>query len=120
MKPSFSPFGDLKAPLQLVHPKANVEMLGHLPCWLDPADPRPAREQLDAHYRKYGGWRPSPEGRWRVGEGGAFLEPLDYPSDPIRPLLATMKLRDEEVRFYHGAWTMIVQPDGSYEIARMD
>jgi hypothetical protein len=29
-------------------------------------------------------------------------------------------LRDEEIRFYDYSWLAIVQPDGSFEVARVD
>lgn len=120
MSVSFSPFGDVLLPLELVHPKANVEMLGHLPCWLDPADPAPAVEQFDRHYRRFGGWREL--GGWlMIGEGqDCRLKPAAYPDDPERPLLAKMKLRDETVLFFHGAYTAVQQVDGKLVIARMD
>ena len=36
-----------------------TEQLGMLPYFIDPNDPRPAREQLDANYQHGGGWVPS-------------------------------------------------------------
>jgi hypothetical protein len=119
-RPSFSPFGDIKAPLELVHPQANVEMLGYLPCWLDPTEPAGAVEQFDRHYRKFGGWRES-TGWAMIGEGQQCrLKPVAYPTDPERPLLAKMQLRDETVLFFHGGYTGVQRPDGSLSIARLD
>lgn len=117
---SFSPYGDILLPLELVHPQATPEMLGYLPCWLDPADPLCAVEQFDRHYRRFGGWREVP-GWQMIGEGRTcYLQCVTYPSDPIRPLLAKMQLRDETVLFFHGAYTAVQQADGSLSIARMD
>lgn len=103
----------IRVTIELVHPRATVEMLGYLPFFLDPADPRPAREQFDDHYGRYGGWSPM---------NGWVLRDIDiiYPGDPPRPILAKCKLRDETILFCGGAWTVIVQPDGQYEVARMD
>lgn len=117
---SFSPFGDLLLPVELVHPQANVAMLGHLPCWLDPADASCAVQQFDEHYRRFGGWR-EVIGWAMIGKGqDCRLKAVAYPSDPERPLLAKMQLRDETVLFFTGGYTAVQQPDGSLSIARMD
>lgn len=96
----------------LKHPQATFEMLGFIPSFLDDNDPRPAKEQFNANY--VGGWNPFP---------GFTMQPdgtLSYPSDPPTRLLAETKLRDEIIRFYEYAWVAIIQPDGSFEISRMD
>ena len=95
------------------HPKADLDMLGYLPSMLNEADPRSAREQIDANYNHGGGWQPF-KGHTMLANG------LAYPDDPVMPLLFETKLRDEIIRFYDCAWLAIVQPDGSYEIARVD
>jgi hypothetical protein len=94
------------------HPRAHVDMLGYIPGFLSENDPRPAREQIDFNYR-YGGWQPMP-GFTMVPNG------LAYVGDPTMRLLFETKLRDETIRFYEGEWLAIIQPDGSYEVARMD
>lgn len=98
---------------KMMHRDARPEHLGYLVNFLDERDSRPAREQLDANYRHGGGWRPF-EGFTMVDSG------LAYPGDPVMVLIAEARLRDEIVRFYQHSWVAIVQPDGSYEIARMD
>jgi hypothetical protein len=91
------------------HPRAVPEMLGYLPGMLSENDPRPARDQLDDNYE------------WRPFEGFTMLpDGLAYPGDPLMPLLAETMLRDETIRFYDCSWVAIVQPDGSYEMCRMD
>ena len=45
---------------------------------------------------------------------------LHYPGDPSFSPVALMVLRDEQIFVYPYAWVMILQQDGSYEIARMD
>jgi hypothetical protein len=45
---------------------------------------------------------------------------IKYPGDPQNKLLFEAKLRDETIRVYEHAWVAIAQPDGSFEIARMD
>jgi len=95
-------------------------MLGYIPQMLSEADPRPAKEQLDEGYRHGGGWQPFP--RHIGGTGFAMLPSgnMQYPDDPETQLLAETRLRDETIRVYLHAWVAIVQPDGSFEVARMD
>jgi hypothetical protein len=91
------------------------ELLGLLPSFLHVGDPRSAREQFDANYAHGGGWN---------AFEGHKLDPLTgalkYPGDPRLLPLAVTKLRDETIYFYENAWVCIVQPNGSYEVARMD
>lgn len=93
------------------HPRATADMLGLLPTLVSDTDPRGAREQFNTNYQ--GGWDPFP-GFTRTPQG------LKYPGDPPMPLLAEAKLRDELIEFYDCAWVAVVQPDGSFEVCRMD
>jgi hypothetical protein len=88
--------------------------LGLLEDMLDANDPRPAREQFDAKYRHGGGWRPMP--RFKLLDNDC----LQYPGDPLFRPLAEARLRDELIRFYEHEWVAIIQPDHSFEVARMD
>ncbi len=92
-----------------------TEQLGLLPYFIDPQDPRPAREQLDANYQHGGGWLPV-AGFTRDPKSGD----LKFPGDPSLSPIAFMRLRDEMVVFYPFAFVAIVQKDGSFEVARMD
>jgi hypothetical protein len=90
---------------------------GIIPTFLDPDDPRPAKEQFDAHYM--GGWNPFPGFTWdketetlTYGEGAN----ADPPLKPISMLL----FRNEVVVLFPGSWVMIIQLDDSWEISRMD
>jgi hypothetical protein len=97
-----------------LHPKATPEMLGFIPEFLNENDPRPAREQLDDNYSHGGGVIPIP---------GFELLPngdLKYPGDPPLAPLAETRLRDEIIRVYHYSWVVIIQPDGSFIVARMN
>ena len=87
-------------------------MLGFIPAFLDEEDPRGAREQFNANY--ISGWDPFPGFKMQVNGD------LTYPEDPPTKLLAEVRLRDEIIRFYEHAWVAVIQPDGSYEICRMD
>jgi hypothetical protein len=88
--------------------------LGFLPGMLSDADPRPAREQIEANYQHGGGWRP---------QTGFTLHAnyrLKYPGDPpLRPRAMT-NLRHEMIVLYDHDYLGIYQPDGSFEVARVD
>lgn len=96
----------------LLHPNMTLEHLGLIPYFLNESDPRPAKEQINTNY--IGGWQPLP--------GFHLLSDnkLKYSTDPILIPLATTKLRDEIICFYQGAWLVIIQPNGTYEVARLD
>jgi hypothetical protein len=96
------------------HPDA-AEMIGILPHWLDENDLRPAREQFHSHYGHGGGWRPFSGFTFNKSDGT-----IKYPGDPAHKPLAAIMFRDEAVIFYESAWVLILQRDGTYEVARMD
>lgn len=100
---------------ELKHPLAKWEMLGFIPEFLLPDDPRPAKEQFDERYTFGGGWEPLSTLNWVVTERG-----LEAPGDPPMVLIAEARLRDEVVRLYNCAWVTITKADGSVEIQRMD
>lgn len=98
----------------LVHPEA-PEALGYIPNFLSVADSRPAKEQFNERY-VFGGWRPFGTGQWTMNDKFELM----YPNDPpLRPVAWTM-LRDERIVVYVHAWVAIIQPDGSFEVCRMD
>lgn len=101
-----------------LHPKATEDMLGFIPDFLNEADPRPAREQLDSNYQHGGGWSAF-QGFTLITDGPVPVG-LEYPGDPMMRALAMVKLRDESVVLFEHAWVAIIQPDGSYEVSRMD
>lgn len=104
---------------EMLHPyqKMTTEQiawrLGYLPYFLSEADPRSAREQLNANY-KFGGWRPFPG--FELGADNS----LNYPGDPPEFPLAQAKLRDELIVLYPHDWVAVIQPDRSFEVCRMD
>lgn len=99
---------------EYLHEVVTREWLGLLPEMLNDANPAPAREQFDRGYQHGGGWRPFVG--FKLLGNGCIL----YPGDPsLRPLART-QLRDEKITLFECSWVMIQQPDGSYEIARMD
>ena len=99
---------------QMLHPRMRLDMLGYIPGFLSEADPAPAAEQIDRNYRS--GWFPTIGAKCRLDADGT----LHYPGDPpLRPVACT-QLRDEMIFVYPGAFVAIVQPDGTFEVARVD
>lgn len=92
-----------------------IERCGLIPDMLRTADPRPAREQFDAAYAHGGGWAP-----FRGFKFNAKNQSITYPGDPSLLPLARGKLRDEIILIYPYAWVGILQPNGDFEVARMD
>lgn len=101
---------------EMLHPEMTMEHLGFLPGFLHVDDERSAREQFDSCYQHGGGWRPF-KGFKVVNEE---TQAIAYPGDPAMKPVAKAHLRDETIYFYPHSWVRIVQPDGSWEICRMD
>jgi hypothetical protein len=90
----------------------NPEILGIVPSFLNEDDPRPAHEQINDRY--ISGWHPM---------SGFKMDDrctLFYSGDPPLPAIAMTMLRDERITFYSGAWLAITQPDGTFEVGRVD
>jgi hypothetical protein len=98
---------------ELLHPRMTHEALGLIPEFLSHNDTRPAAEQINTNYAHGGGW--SPMRGWEM-EGDC----IRYPGDSLLHPLAKAKLRDEEIFLYESAWLAIRQPDGSFEVSRVD
>jgi hypothetical protein len=97
-------------------PKFRPDDLGFLWDILIPDDTRTVKAQLDDRYAHGGGYEPFP---------GFKLERmtmrLKYPGDPpLRPSAMT-QIGDEKVFYYQkGSWLLILQPDDTYEVTRVD
>jgi hypothetical protein len=100
--------------IEFFHPRA-ADLVGFIPEFLWEHDQRPAKEQFNERYAHGGGWQPF-EGFWVGSEDKS----LNYPEDPPILPVAKIKFRQETIYVYPHAWVMIVQADGSHEIARMD
>jgi hypothetical protein len=96
----------------MLHPEFTPDMLGLIPGFLDDNDPRSAKEQIHANYIS----------GWNRFEGFKLLDNLSlmYPGDPRLPPMATTALRDEVIIYYPYSWVVILQKDGTYEVARLD
>jgi hypothetical protein len=93
-----------------------MDFVGFIPMWLDVTDMRPAAVQFNEHYQHGGGWRPFGQNEWRIVRENC----LKYPGDPQLVPLARIKFRDEEIYIYYHGLVMIKQPDGKFEVCRMD
>lgn len=90
-----------------------IAVVGIIPAFLDEDNPKSAKEQIADQY--ISGWSPFK---------GFKFDPetriLTYPDDPPLHPVAEGKLRDETILVYRYGWTLILQPDGSWEVARLD
>ncbi len=93
--------------------QTHYDSLGYIPRFLVSDDPRPARVQFDQSY--LGGWHKM-KGFTLNHETMA----LKYPGDPSLFPLAVAELRHEKIYVYPHAWVLILQPDDSFEVARLD
>lgn len=100
---------------ELIHPNATLDHLGFIPMFILENDPRPAKEQINERYAHGGGWHSFTGFKLSVDKTR-----LTYPGDPDMVLIARAQLRDETLLFFDCSWFCIVQPDGSYEISRLD
>lgn len=100
------------------HPKATLEHLGFIPEFLSEDDPRSAAEQINENYHHGGGWRPM--AGWELDHTNrAITYGKDHIDPPYQPIAHT-KFREELIVFYRHSWLAIVQPDGKYEVSRID
>jgi hypothetical protein len=97
-----------------LHPRLQPGHVGELPMFINENDPRPAREQFHTSYAHGGGWQPMP------GFTMSHDFVLRYPEDPPLSPIAMMRLHEERIFIYECSIVAIVQPDWSFEVARMD
>ena len=89
----------------------NSEPWGIILSFLDHSDPRPAREQFDEQY----------VGGWHSIKGFSFnTNQLTYPGDPPLRAISEVIFCDESIMIFPYAMVLILQPDGSFEVSRMD
>ncbi len=98
----------------ILDPRYTIDNLGLIPAFLSEDDPRSARAQFHENYA-HGGGGFSMKG-WSMGPVGEIM----YPGDPAYQPIAVARLREEVIRIYPHAWASITQPDGAFEVSRMD
>jgi hypothetical protein len=106
-------FGGKPLAWELLDPRMTFDHLGYIPEFVFEDDPRPAREQINERYI-FGGWR-SFKG-FKLAKDNSLM----YSGDPPQRPLAQAKLRNELIVFYPSAWVAIIQPDRSFDVARLD
>ena len=94
----------------------DLSLVGYLPSFLDERDPDPAAKQIDKNYQHGGGWHP--QKGWELLDAEWMV--MKYPGDPAVQPIAVAKLRDERLYFYPHQYLCIIQPDRSFEMARVD
>ena len=82
-------------------------------------DPRPAVEQANDRYAHGGGWRPF-AGFEMTGADTTGGAAIHYPGDPAMRELSRCTLNTETLILFEYGWVAVLQPDGSFVIARMD
>ncbi len=95
-----------------------MEAVGFIPQFLNENDPRPAVEQIDTAYRHGGGWMDFKG--FQLAGGGDDPYFLTYPGDPAMRELSRATLRDETLVLFTSSWFAVIQPDGSFRVARID
>lgn len=101
--------------INILHPRATLAHLGYIPSWLNEDAEGTAMEQLDRGYA-WGGWQSFGKGVVKLNPDNSFI----YPGDPPQHPFAEIEFRDERIYMYQGSWVLVKQPDGSFDMARMD
>ena len=91
----------------------SFETLGFIPSFLDANDPRGAAAQINDAY--VSGWSPM-----KGFELGLNPVSLKYPGDPRMYAVSHTTLRQERLYLFPSAWLLILQPDNSFEVSRID
>jgi hypothetical protein len=99
----------------MLDPRMTLDRLGYIPDFLSEDDPEPAAKQIDKNYTHGGGWESFKHHRMNPKTYA-----IKYPGDPALRPLASAWLRNELILYYQGSWVAIVQPDGAWDIARVD
>lgn len=97
----------------------NQHLAGLLPQFLSEYSEDDAVTQLDASYAHGGGWRDFDGFKLTFLEGGSIYQ-LEYSGDRPMRQIASTKLRDEKIVLFEADWVAVIQPDGSFRVARMD
>ena len=97
-------------------PEFRPEDLGFLWEILLPDDTRKVKEQLDDRYAHGGGYE-----AFKGFKLDRMTMSLKYPGDPLLKPTAMTEIGDEKLFFYQeGSWLLILQPDDSFEVTRVD
>ena len=90
--------------------------LGFLPDLISDEDPRSVKDQVEENYAHGGGWRPIAGMKMNLK-----TMVMRFPGDPPFVPAAFTKIHNETVVFYPlYSLLAVIQPDGSYEVTRVD
>jgi len=96
----------------------DMRAAGFIPQWLSEHNPMSAVEQIDKSYGHGGGWNDFAGFKLESKENGYYS--LLYPGDPPTRELSRATLRDEKIVLFQHSWVAVIQPDGSFRVARID
>lgn len=106
---------------------SNMEVAGLLPEIILADDPRPAKEQFAERYAHGGGWNPMSNWLYKPAQpgfpGGASLvyNSSDEEDDAEEyPEVSRTTVNNETLILFECEFLAIVQPDGSFEVDRVD
>lgn len=92
----------------------DLEKAGFIPFWLHNGIGMGAVEQISSNYGHGGGWRDS-DG-FTMDDESSLL----YPGDPPMKVRAVGHVDQERVLIYDYGYVAVVQPDGTFQAARID
>lgn len=84
------------------------------------ADQRPAKQQINERYRHGGGWHAMKGWKLHLDKHNLELTSITYPGDPPQYPLASAMLNAELVILFPHDFLAVVQPNGNFEISRID
>ena len=102
-----------------------TDAVGLIPAFFDPSDARDAREQIEDNYAHGGGWRPHPTPEHWTFDPQTLTVTYDdkdpYEEPEQYHALASAKLPNgQAIIVFQSAWLLVVDPDGKWQIARVD
>lgn len=93
---------------------------GIISLFISEGDPRPAAEQIHENYSHGGGWNPFEGFVFDYGDILIEKSTITYPEDPPLKAVAYARLREEVLILFEHSWLVIVQPDGTWQVSRLD
>lgn len=98
--------------------EGDPELWGIIPTFLDVHDKRGAQEQIDARYM--GGWNTAKEWLRLEPETNRLIAVNEAEGDPPLDPRSKLYFRDEMLIVYDGEWVVVLRPDKSWDVARLD
>ena len=101
---------------------SNTERAGLLPSFLSHDDTDGAVEQINKNYGHGGGWIDCDGWTLLIGKkkGSATMYWLEYPDEPMLPMVSMGTLLDEAIILFEHDWVTVVQTDLAFRVARIN